>query len=74
MNRLKTALRVAGITLAAVGLMFLPLRNTVFDKRDLSTFHNWADHSAFTGPGVWLILAGGVLVGLSFLVRGNLTD
>ena len=74
MNRFKTSLRIVGIMIAAIGLMFLPSRNFVFDKGDLSTFHNWADVGVFVYMGFGLIAVGLVLIALSFVIRGNLTD
>ena len=40
---LKTALRIGGIVIALMGLMFLPSRDYVLGRSDLSAFHNWAD-------------------------------
>ena len=74
MDRFKTLPRIVGIVIAAMGLMFLPSRNFVFDKGDLSTFHNWTDTGVFVYVGGGLIAVGLVLIGLSFFIRGNLTD
>ena len=74
MDSLKTFLRISGIVIAAVGLTFLPSRNSIFGKRDLSTFNNWADIGVFVYVGWGLIVVGVVVIGLSFLVRGDLTD
>jgi len=74
MNNLKTGLRIGGILIAVIGLMFLPTRNFVFDKGDLSAFHNWSDVGAFARTGIALLVAGLVVFGLSFLVRGEMTD
>jgi hypothetical protein len=74
MDRFKTFLRIAGIVIAAIGLMFLPSRNFVFDKGDLSTFNNWADVGVFAYMGGGLIAVGVVLIGVSFFIRGKLTD
>jgi len=57
MNNLKTVLRIGGIVVALLGLMFLPSRNFVFDKGDLSAFHNWADVGVFVRPG-WVDCCG----------------
>ena len=74
MDNLKTGLRIGGIVIAAMGLMFLPSRNFVFDKGDLSAFENWADVGVFVRSGFGLIVVGLVVFGLSFLVRGRMTD
>ena len=74
MNNLKTVLRIGGIVIALMGLMFLPSRNFVFDKGDLSAFHNWSDVGVFVRSGFGLIVVGLVVFGLSFLVRGDMTD
>ena len=74
MTSFKTFLRVCGIVIAGLGLMFLPSRNFVFDKGDLSTFNNWADAGVFVHVGLGLIVVGAVVIGLSFLIRGDLTD
>ena len=74
MSTLKTVLRVGGIVVIAAGLMFLPMRNYVFNKRDLSRFHNWADYGAFTSFALPLIVVGLVAFGVSFLIRGDMID
>ena len=74
MDSLKTFLRIVGIVIAAIGLMFLPSRNFIFDKGDLSTFNNWADVGVFVYVGCGLVVVGVVVIGLSFLIRGDLTD
>lgn len=67
-------LRIGGILIALTGLMFLPSRNFVFDKGDLSAFENWADVGVFVRSGFGSIIVGLVAFGLSFLVRGHMTD
>ena len=74
MSNFKTVLRVGGVVLVAIGLMLLPVRNYVFDKRDLSAFHDVAELSAFVQSGLALIVVGLVVFGLSFLIRGELSD
>ena len=74
MSAVKTVLRVGGVILMAAGLMFLPMGDYVFSKRDLSRFHNWADYGAFTSLGIPVILLGLVAFGVSFLIRGDLID
>ena len=74
MDNLKTILRIGGIVTAAAGGLCLPFPNYVFDKGDLSRFHNWADVGVFTWMGLVLIAVGVFAFGLSFLVRGDMTD
>jgi hypothetical protein len=74
MDSLKTALRIGGIVIALIGLLFLPSRNSVFDKGDLSAFHNWADGGVFIRSGVGLIVIGSLLFGVSFFIRGEMTE
>ncbi len=74
MDNLKTVLRIGGMVTAAAGGLCLPFPNYVFDKYDLSRFHNLADTGVFTWMGLGLIAVGLVALGLSFLVRGDMTD
>jgi hypothetical protein len=74
MDAIKTTLRVGGIVVAAAGGLCLPARTYIVNKRELSTFHNWADLGAFTQFGLVLIAVGLVAFGLSFLVRGEMSD
>ena len=74
MSHLKTTLRVGGIVVAAAGALFLPVRSHVFNKADLSAFHNWAAVGVFASAGVILIVVGLVAFAVSFLIRGDLTD
>lgn len=74
MINLKTLVRIGGIVIAAIGVVFFPSRNYVFDKGDQSTFHNLADSGVFASVGLALIVVGLLAVGLSFLVRGDLSE
>ena len=74
MSNFKTVLRVGGIAVAAIGLMFLPVRNYVFDKRDLSAFHDVAELGEFVQTALALIVVGLVMCGLSFLVHSGRHD
>jgi hypothetical protein len=74
MNRLKTALRIGGAGLAAIGVMCLPVGFGISPKRDLNLFSNIADLGAFVQTGVILIAIGLLAVGLSFAVRGELDE
>ena len=47
---------------------------SICTKRDLSLLGNWADFGAFTHIAVPLITVGLITVGVSFLLRGDLTD
>jgi hypothetical protein len=57
-----------------VGGMFLPLRNYVFDKADQNAFADVAELGGFVETGFAITALGLVAFGLSFLVRGDLTD
>jgi hypothetical protein len=74
MSTLKTVLRVGGGALAVIGVTFLPVRNYVFDKADQSAFADAAELGGFVRAGLAIILVGLVAFGLSFLVRGDLSD
>ena len=74
MSNVKTILRVGGILVAVVGGMFLPLRNYVFDKADQNALADVAELGGFVHAGLAIVVVGLVVFGLSFLVRGELTD
>ena len=74
MSNLKTILRIGGVAIVMLGLMLLPARNYVFDKGDLSAFHDVRELGAFTWVGFCLIFVGLVAFALSFVVRGELSD
>jgi hypothetical protein len=71
MSKLKTVLRVRGIVLVALGAVFLPVPNYVFDRGETSAFHNLADIGVFTKLGLAAIAVGLVVFGLSFLMPGR---
>jgi hypothetical protein len=72
MSTLTTILRVGGVVAAAVGLMFLPVRNYVFDKGDLSAFHDASELGTMLGFALGLIAVGLLAFALSFAIRGGL--
>ncbi len=74
MSTFKTVLRVGGVVLVGIGMMFLPVRNYVFDKRDLSAFHDVTELGVLVQAALGLIMVGVVAFGASFSVRGDLTD
>ena len=74
MNTSKTVLRVGGVVLVVIGLMFLPVRTYVFDKGDQSAFGDVAEIGGFGQAALAMILVGSAAFGLSFLVRGDLSD
>ncbi len=74
MSNLKTVLRVGGVVLVLIGLMFLPVRNYVFDKGDLSAFDDVTETGGFLQVALGLVIVGLVSFGLSFLVRGEMSD
>ena len=73
-NYLKTTLRVGGVLLVAAGVMFLPLQDYTFTKRDLSAFNSLADLGAFVPWGLSLVVFGIAAIGASCLIRGDLSD
>jgi hypothetical protein len=73
-NRLKTALRIGGVLVFAIGLMCLPIGYGISPKRDLSPFNNLADLGAFIQTGLILIAVGLLLIGASYAVPGEMTD
>lgn len=73
-NNLKTTLRVGGVLVVAMGLMFLPTQDYTFTKRDLSAFSNIGDLGAFVSWGLALVVLGIAAIGASFLIRGDLSD
>lgn len=74
MSTLKTVLRVGGVLVAAVGLMFLPVRNYVFDKGDQSAFHDASELGAMLGFAGGLIAVGAIAFALSYAIRGDVGD
>jgi hypothetical protein len=73
-EKLKTILRVGGIVVAAIGGICLPIPNRVFDQGDLGVYYSLADTGAFTQIGIGLLVVGIGALGLSFLVRSDMTD
>jgi hypothetical protein len=74
MDRVKTVLRIAGIVVAASGVMCFPIGYGVSPKRDLSLFDNLADLGAFVRMGSVLTVLGLLVLGLSFIVPGEMED
>ena len=63
----KESLRLGGVGLFLVGLMCLPIGLGANPKRDLSTFHNFADLGVFLRYGGLLMGAGVLLMLLSLI-------
>jgi hypothetical protein len=57
-----------------IGLMFLPVRNYVFDKGDLSAFDDVTELGVLVKVALALITVGLVAFGVSFMVRGEPSD
>jgi hypothetical protein len=72
--RRKTALRIGGIVIAAIGLMFFPVRSFVFSRRSTSAFQAIADLGAFIPWGAACVTVGLLAIGASFLIRGDLSE
>jgi hypothetical protein len=70
--RAKTVLRVGGTTIAMIGLLCIPVGLNVFQKSDLSVFHNIADLGVFVPMGVVFVTIGVVAIGLSSLIPGEM--
>ena len=73
-SQLKTVLRIGGVLLMVLGVMFLPARNYVFDKGDQSAFADAVELGGFLHAALAMVVVGSVLFGLSFLIRGDLSD
>src|SRR6266404_5391007 len=65
MTRVKLILQVAGIIIGAIGLLCFPLGFGTNPKRDLNGFDNLADIGMFVRPGLILLGAGGIILGVS---------
>ena len=74
MSNIKTVLRVGGVALAAIGGLCFPVGLNVFQRGDLSKFHNIADTGVFVPIGLTLLAVGLISFGLSFVVRGEMGD
>ena len=74
MSRLKLILRIGGVIVVLVGLMFLPVGYGNSPKRDLSVFHNIADMGSFIKTGFLLVGLGLIAVVLSFLLPGEMDE
>jgi len=68
MTRVKLILQVAGIIIGAIGLLCFPLGFGTNPKRDLNGFDNLADIGMFVRPGLILLGAGGIILGVSCLL------
>jgi hypothetical protein len=73
-TRQKTALRIGGMVFVAIGCLFFPVRNVVFNRSDTSVFHQIANLGAFVPWGATCLMIGLLAVGASFLIRGDLSD
>jgi hypothetical protein len=62
-TRQKTALRIGGMIVAGIGLMFFPARNFVFSRRDTSAFHAIADLGAFVPWAAACVVVGLLAIG-----------
>ena len=73
MGRLKLILRIGGVILSAVGLVFLPF-HYVDAERALSAFNMFADMGSFINIGLLLLGVGLVAFVLSFLLPGEMGE
>jgi hypothetical protein len=75
-SRLKASLRIGGLLLMLVGLMFLPAcrselgpKSTIFDR--IVRFDRTVKPGTFTEPGIILLGIGALSFATSWLVRGD---
>jgi hypothetical protein len=57
-----------------IGLLCFPVGLNVFQKRDLSVFHNIADLGVFVPMGAAFVAIGVVAIVLSSLIPGEMDD
>lgn len=67
-------LRIGGIVVAVIGLMFLPDLSVVPNRRDTSAFNRLADLGAFVHRSPIFVVTGLIAFGASFLIRGDLSE
>ena len=70
-GRAKLLLRIAGVVIAAIGIVCLPVGYGINPKRDLSVFNNLADTGIFVTAGLVFIATGAVLVLASWILPGE---
>ena len=73
-TRQKTALRIGGLVVVAVGLIFFPARSFVFRRADTSAFHTITDLGSFVPWGVACVAVGVLAIGASCLIRADLSE
>ena len=71
MHRFKIVLRVGGMAILGMGVVFLPIGFGVNPKRDTSAFYNLADFSAFAQMGLLLVAVGLVALAVSHTIPDN---
>jgi hypothetical protein len=73
-RRWKTALRVGGVALFSIGVVFLPVPHLGFAKRDLSGFSAIADSGEFTAWALCCIVTGSLVFVASCFIQGDVQD
>ena len=75
MHRIKLGLQIAGLAVAAVGVLCLPVGFGINPKRDLSAFFNLTDMGMFLRVALVLIPVGSIVFALGYLLpRGEPED
>ena len=74
-HRIKLGFQIAGVVLAAVGVLCLPVGLGVNPKRDLSAFFNLADMGMFLKGALILIPFGAIVFAVGYVLpRGEPED
>jgi hypothetical protein len=71
MDRIKMGLQIAGVAIAAVGVLCLPVGFSVNPKRDLSAFFNLADMGIFLKVALALIPLGSIVFAVGYMLPGG---
>jgi len=71
MDRIKMGLQIAGVAIAAVGALCLPVGFSVNPKRDLSAFFNLADMGIFLKVALVLIPFGSIVFAVGYMLPGG---
>jgi multisubunit Na+/H+ antiporter MnhB subunit len=70
-HRIKIGVQVAGVAIASVGVLCLPVGFGVNPKRDLSVFFNLADMGLFIKAALVLIPIGVIVLLAGYLLPGG---
>jgi multisubunit Na+/H+ antiporter MnhB subunit len=70
-HRIKIGVQIAGMAIAAVGVLCLPVGFGVNPKRDLSAFFNLADMGLFIKAALVLIPIGVIVLLVGYMLPGD---